>query len=310
MSDENETPANSPTEENPPISADAPSPSSEAPPEAPLPPETTIETTSAELVSEPAPVEPVGDINDIFAPVSEIVEQPVEDDPEEEIVPIPTPVGATPSAELAPTPVPAPAGPVDKKKWYIIKVPSGREDSTRRNLERKIKLNNVEEYFGRLIIPVEKQVEVKDGKKKIKNIKKLPGYLFAELEFNENVFLTLRETYGVGGFLDGGNLNRPPLPMPEIEVQRTLADQEEYAPTGAEKGSKTVETGDLPKMKVKLDISPGDRVKVKEGMFANMEGEVKEIIDKDGPSPKLKIELSIWGRPVDVDLDHWQADKV
>lgn len=308
MSDENETPANDPTQESNSAPSDATSPFSETHAELNAP----VEMTSAELVSETPVSEPVANepepqtLDEVIEPASEL-EPPFEEE-EEEVVPIPIPATETPTPDI--TPAPAPAAPADKKKWYIIKVPSGREDSTRRNLERKIKLNNVEEYFGRLIIPVEKQVEVKDGKKKIKNIKKLPGYLFAELEFNENVFLTLRETYGVGGFLDGGNLNRPPLPMPELEVQRTLADQDEYSPNGAEKGAKSADTGDLPKMKVKLDISPGDRVKIKEGMFANMEGEVKEILDKDGPSPKFKVELSIWGRPVDVDLDHWQADKV
>jgi transcriptional antiterminator NusG len=291
------TPTTSPEASAPPIAAAAATRASETTPasETNAPSTTSVEPDNTdEPQSEPLAPAPAAEEE------SEIVPLPV---------PTPEPASESPAASPAePVPAEAPQPVGGQKKWYILKVPSGREDSTKRNLERKIKVNNVEEYFGRIIIPVEKQVEVKDGKKKIKNVKKLPGYLFVELEFNENVFLTLRETYGVGGFLDGGNLNRPPLPMPEIEVHRTLADQDDFHPSDGKKDARA--DADLPKMRIKLDISVGDRVKIKEGMFANMEGEVKEILDKDGPSPKLKVELSIWGRPVPVDVDHWQADKV
>lgn len=308
------TPTTSPDASSPPSAAEAATLASETTP-APAP-----AAASETNAPSPSSVEPDNTDESASEPLAPA---PAAED-ESEIVPLPVPnpepasepasessadssadSSTEPSAAPAETPQPAAGG---QKKWYILKVPSGREDSTKRNLERKIKVNNVEEYFGRIIIPVEKQVEVKDGKKKIKSVKKLPGYLFVELEFNENVFLTLRETYGVGGFLDGGNLNRPPLPMPEIEVHRTLADQDDFLPSDGKKDARA--DADLPKMRIKLDISVGDRVKIKEGMFANMEGEVKEILDKDGPSPKLKVELSIWGRPVPVDVDHWQADKV
>ncbi len=307
MSDEPNTSESTATETTPTTSPDASS--------RPIEPEAAAPTAQTNAPS-PSSVEPENKDEPQNESASDSVAPAAAPEDESEIVtlPVPNPEPASessadsstePPAAPAETPQPAAGG---QKKWYILKVPSGREDSTKRNLERKIKVNNVEEYFGRIIIPVEKQVEVKDGKKKIKSVKKLPGYLFVELEFNENVFLTLRETYGVGGFLDGGNLNRPPLPMPEIEVHRTLADQDDFLPSDGKKDARA--DADLPKMRIKLDISVGDRVKIKEGMFANMEGEVKEILDKDGPSPKLKVELSIWGRPVPVDVDHWQADKV
>jgi transcriptional antiterminator NusG len=157
-------------------------------------------------------------------------------------------------------------------------------------------------------VPVEKVTEVRDGKRRIKKVKKFPGYLFCEVEFNEHVLYLFRETSGVGDFVGGtgSGPNRLPQPMSEREVQRMLADQEEMA--GAEKKESAAE--ESAKGRIKLDYEVGDTVKVREGMFANMEGPVKEIADRDSQTPKVKVVLTIWGRPVEVDLDYWQVDRV
>jgi len=156
---------------------------------------------------------------------------------------------------------------------------------------------------------VEKVTEVRDGKRRIKKVKKFPGYLFCEVEFNEHVLYLFRETSGVGDFVGGTGTgpNKLPQPMTDREVQRMLADQEEV--TGGEKGKEAPaeETG---KGRIKLDYDVGDTVKVREGMFANMEGPVKDIADRDSQTPKVKVVLTIWGRPVEVDLDYWQVDRV
>ncbi|MSR51715.1 MAG: transcription termination/antitermination factor NusG [Gemmataceae bacterium] len=201
----------------------------------------------------------------------------------------------------------AAAEPQSQKKWYVVKVQSGREDSIRGALERRVKLENLEPYVGRIVVPVEKVTEVRDGKRRIKKVKKFPGYLFCEVEFNEHVLYLFRETSGVGDFV-GGSLTKLPQPMSDREVQRMLSDQEELGEDGktAKKGTEEV-TG---KGRIKLDYDTGDTVKVREGMFATMEGPVKEIADRDSQSPKVKVVLAIWGRPVEVDLDYWQVDRV
>ena len=177
-------------------------------------------------------------------------------------------------------------------------------------LERRIKLENLEPFVGRIVVPVEKVTEVRDGKRRIKKVKKFPGYLFCEVEFNEHVLYLFRETSGVGDFVGGTGAgpNRLPQPMSEREVQRMLADQEELAP-GETPGKKAGEESEV-KGRIKLDYDVGDTVKVREGMFANMEGPVKLIADRDSQTPKVKVELTIWGRPVEVDLDYWQVDRV
>jgi transcriptional antiterminator NusG len=197
-----------------------------------------------------------------------------------------------------------------QKKWYVVKVQSGREDSIRGNLERRVKLENLEPFVGRIVVPVEKITEVRDGKRRIKKVKKFPGYLFCEVEFNEHVLYLFRETSGVGDFVGGTGTgpNKLPQPMSDREVQRMLADQDEVA--GTEAAGKKADEEVAAKGRIKLDYDVGDTVKVREGMFANMEGPVKDIADRDSQTPKVKVVLTIWGRPVEVDLDYWQVDRV
>jgi len=202
--------------------------------------------------------------------------------------------------------------PAHQKKWYVVKVQSGREDSIKGNLERRIKLENLEPFVGRIVVPVEKITEVRDGKRRIKKVKKFPGYLFCEVEFNEHVLYLFRETSGVGDFVGGtgSGPNKLPQPMTDREVQRMLADQDEMTGTEGAGGKKAEEETTSGKARIKLDYDVGDTVKVREGMFANMEGPVKDIADRDSQSPKVKVVLTIWGRPVEVDLDYWQVDRV
>ena len=232
----------------------------------------------------------------------------------------PTPPEATPpAAEPDATAPPAEAAggatavaepPGHPKKWYVVKVQSGREDSIKGALERRVKLENLEPYVGRIVVPVEKITEVRDGKRRIKKVKKFPGYLFCEVEFNEHVLYLFRETSGVGDFVGGTGTgpNKLPQPMSDREVQRMLADQDEVA--GTEAAGKKADEEMAAKGRIKLDYDVGDTVKVREGMFANMEGPVKDIADRDSQTPKVKVVLTIWGRPVEVDLDYWQVDRV
>jgi transcriptional antiterminator NusG len=220
--------------------------------------------------------------------------------------PASTDPNAAPSAE--------PAGGDGKKKWYVIKIQSGREDSIKAAIERKVRIEGLEEYFGQIAIPVEeivvkKSVKVKDKKtgdkvtqekKVVKHQKKYPGYLFAEVEFNDRILYLFRETSGVGDFV-GAGLKREPTPMTDREVTQMLTgvvDKDAKKPKGP--------------VKVKLDIEKGDKVKIRDGAFANMEGEVKAISEakEDAETPKVTVVVTIFGRPVEVELDYWHVDKV
>ncbi len=212
----------------------------------------------------------------------------------------------------AATPAEEPPPPENKKKWYAIKVQSGREDTIKAAILRKVAIEGLEQYVGQIVIPVEEVVEkktvrIKDKKtgeyttqerKVTKKKKKFHGYIFAELEFNDRILYLFRETSGVGDFLNMRGKPPVPEPMPEHEVQSML--------TGI-----TVKDP-LKRAKFKLDFEKGDRVRIREGSFINNEGEVKEISEVKDPTdtPKVKVELTFWGRPLEVELDASQVEKI
>lgn len=194
--------------------------------------------------------------------------------------------------------------PAEKKKWYIVKVQSGRENSIKNALERRVKIEGLEEYVGSIKIPVEKVSELRAGKRIVRERKKFPGYLMVNVEFNDRVLYLFRETSGVGDFVGGnrtGAAMQPPLPMPENEVQRMLADDKDAA-----------EGGRVKPKEIKLKFGKGDRVRVRDGTFSGMEGEVKEIVEpKDvKDTVRVRVELTIFGRGVPVEVEAWQVDPV
>jgi transcription termination/antitermination protein NusG len=189
------------------------------------------------------------------------------------------------------TPGPPPA-PVSKKRWYVVKVQSGREESIKEAIERRVKIEGLEEFFAKIIIPVAKTAEMRNGKRVVKEHKLYPGYLMVEVEYNDRILYLFRETSGVGDFV-GGSLQHAPPPMTDREVERMLGRQGE--------------ADDVKIVHQKPKYDRGDRVKVKEGTFAGMEGEVKELIEVKG---QVRVELTIFGRPVPVELEYWQVEHV
>ncbi|WP_232056402.1 transcription termination/antitermination protein NusG [Tuwongella immobilis] len=198
------------------------------------------------------------------------------------------------------------------KRWYVIKVQSGREESIKAAIERRVRIEGLEEFFSQIVIPTEKMTVLKKvterkangekvvkEKRVIKETKKFPGYLMAEVEFNDRILYLFRETSGVGDFV-GATITRAPIPMTDREVQAMLADQS---------GTSEAEIKVAP---VTLKFGPGDKVKVRDGTFSGMEGEVKRIIEPTDPkeSPRVAVEITIWGRPVSMDLEHWQVEPV
>lgn len=225
----------------------------------------------------------------------------------DEPVPVPEETPTVPAvAETTPeTPAETPAEP-SKKKWYIVKVQSNREDSIKEAIERQVRIKGLEEYFGQIIIPVERVQELRRGKRVTKSIKLYPGYLMVEVEFNESILYLFRETSGVGDFV-GHTLGKPPTPMSDKEIARML-HQTEKPPVNLDEDSekpdlKTPEKKPtaIPKFKPKFAV--GDRIRVTDGNFAGMEGEVVEMSEE-----RVKVIVSILGRPVALDLEFWQVE--
>ncbi|MEK2690137.1 transcription termination/antitermination protein NusG [Bdellovibrio sp. GT3] len=174
------------------------------------------------------------------------------------------------------------------KKWYIVNVQTSCENTAKKAIEEKIKTSKMEEFFGEILIPAENVVELVKGQKQTRSRKFFPGYIFVQMFLNDETWHLVRNASKVTGFV-GGTKTRPPE-VPEAEVFRVTQQMAGVA--------------EKPKMKVKFTI--GENVTVVDGPFANFQGTVEEVNEDKA---KLKVLVSIFGRPTPVELDYIQVDK-
>jgi len=181
--------------------------------------------------------------------------------------------------------------------WFVLKVQSNRERSIRDSIFRRVRMEGMEEFFGQVHIPVEKVVETKGGGRRVREQKVLPGYMMIQMELNDETWHLVRSTGGVGDFTGAAG---KPIPMEEKEVSRWLGLDAVVEEPGVvpEKAVKPV---------VKFEVSVGDHVKVKEGAFESFEGVIDSVDDATG---KVKVIIEIFGRPTEVELEHWQVEKM
>lgn len=291
-----------------------------ATPEAETPADADAVAERAETPAEDAPTEDTPAETPVVDEAASVEDEAVAEEPEaeapDEAADEPESAEAEPTGDEPAAPA-SPAEPASKKAWYVVKVQSGREETIKAAIERKVKIEGLEEFFGQIAVPVERVTEVKkvkvtdkktgekvtQEKRVVKSRKKYQGYIFAEVEFNEDILYLFRETSGVGDFV-GATMHRAPSPMTDREVQSMLTGVHEK-----EKGGRGA--AKIP-VKVKLDFEKGDKVRIRDGAFTNMEGEVKLITEpKDATeNHKVTVVVTVFGRPVDVVLDHWHVDKV
>ncbi len=199
------------------------------------------------------------------------------------------PAKPAPAATPAPVLVDDDDEPAPVLVWYVLKVQSSREDTIRDALERRVKIQGLQRYFGRIVVPTEKITEIRNNKKRIVERKTYPGYIMVEMELNEKTWFVVRETPGVGDFVGA---HGTPTKMTETEVNQML-------------GQETAKAEDAPR--VRIDVERGDRVKIKDGPFENFEGTVEEVIEARG---LVKVMLIIFNRPTPVDLEYWQVERI
>ncbi len=174
--------------------------------------------------------------------------------------------------------------------WYVLKIQSNRENSIKKSLERRIKREGLERFFGEIIIPTEKVSEVKNGKKKVIEHKLFPGYLMVHMILNDETWFLVRETSGVGDFTGAAG---KPIPMQEHEISRMLGREEQK---------------EEEQPRVALTFAVNDTVKIKEGPFEGFEGTIDSV---DETSGRLTVLVEIFGRTTPVeDLEHWQVEAV
>jgi transcriptional antiterminator NusG len=174
--------------------------------------------------------------------------------------------------------------------WYVIRVQSGREDTLSSKILKKLKLAGLDRFVRNIVVPKQKVGEIKEGKKRVREMKLYPGYFFMEMQLVEEIWYLLRDTAGVGDFVGGG---QKPIPMTAKEVRKLLDVLEER------------ERDEAPE--IKIEVEKGNNVKIKEGPFENFEGVVDEVQPAKG---LIRVMVTIFGRETPVDLEYWQVEKI
>jgi len=174
------------------------------------------------------------------------------------------------------------------KKWYVIHAYSGYENKVKQSLEERIKLFNVEDCFDEVVVPTEQVLEMVRGKKRTTQRKFFPGYVLVKMELNDETWHVVKDTPKVTGFVGGG---QAPRSISEEEAQSLL--------------NRIAEGEMKPKPKVAFEV--GENVRVTEGAFANFTGAVDEILIDKG---KVRVLVSIFGRPTPIEIEFSQIEKI
>jgi transcriptional antiterminator NusG len=174
-------------------------------------------------------------------------------------------------------------------RWYVVHAYSGMEKAVERNLRERIDRAGMQGKFGRILVPTEEVVEMKNGKKSVTERRFFPGYVLVEMVMDDESWHLVKNTSKVTGFV-GGARNRP-VPISEDEVMKIVNQMQE----GIEK----------PRPKVEWEV--GEVVRVKEGPFTDFNGSIEEVnYDKS----KVRVSVTIFGRATPVELDFHQVEKV
>jgi transcriptional antiterminator NusG len=180
-----------------------------------------------------------------------------------------------------------PAAP-SNKRWYVVHAYSGMEKAVERNLRERIERSGMQAKFGRILVPMEEVVELKNGKKAVTERRFFPGYVLVEMEMDDDTWHLVKHTSKVTGFV-GGAKNRP-APISDEDVAKIMGQMEE----GTEK----------PRHKVEFVV--GEYVRVKDGPFTDFNGTVEEV---NYEKSKVRVSVTIFGRATPVELEFSQVEK-
>ncbi|MDA7618348.1 MAG: transcription termination/antitermination protein NusG [Verrucomicrobiota bacterium] len=180
-----------------------------------------------------------------------------------------------------------------KTQWFVIHTLSGQEQKVKDTLEKRLQAEEMEEFIQEILVPMEKVVEIRSGKKSVSSRKLYPGYVFINMtlldeqqRIIDRPWYFIRETQGIIGFVGG---DRPsPTPTDEIEsIKAQISDAEDSE-------------------KPKVDFELGETIKINDGPFLNFSGVIEEVEPDRG---KLKVTVNIFGRNTPVELEYWQVEK-
>jgi transcriptional antiterminator NusG len=173
-----------------------------------------------------------------------------------------------------------------QKNWYVIHTYSGYEDAVAKNLKQRIESLGMEDKIFNVIVPKEKKIKIKDGKRKVTEEKIYPGYVLVEMIVTDDSWYVVRNTPNVTGFVGAGT-TPVPVSLSEIDILKKKMG---------------VETPQY-----KIDVEVGDAVKIVDGPFKDFDGKISEIYQERG---KIKVLVNMFGRDTPVELDSLQIKKI
>ena len=173
-------------------------------------------------------------------------------------------------------------------RWYVIHAYSGFEQQVIRSIEERIKLHEMEDKFGQILVPTEEVVEMRDGQKRKSSRKFFPGYVLIQMDMDDDSWHLVKDAPKVMGFI-GGTSDKPAA-ITEKEADAIL--------------NRVLEGAEKPRPKVLFE--PGEVVRINDGPFNDFNGVVEEV---DYDKSRLRVEVSIFGRSTPVDLEFSQVEK-
>ena len=180
----------------------------------------------------------------------------------------------------------------EKKEWYVLRAISGKEAKVKEVLDAQIKNTNLGRYVSQVLIPTEKVYTTRNGKKVLKERNLYSGYVFVEAYLTGEVIYELRNTTNVIDFLRGRSKSSLPEPLRESEVMRMLGAADDLRAPQADES---------------LEYLVGESVKVNFGPFSGFSGVIREV---NADKKKIKVEVKIFGRPTDLELENSQVERI
>jgi len=172
------------------------------------------------------------------------------------------------------------------RNWYVLHTYSGYEEAVTRNLRQRIESMGMEDKIFNVLVPTEKKIKIKAGKRKVVEEKIYPGYVLVEMVVTDDSWYVVRNTPRVTGFVGSGTTPTPVSPEEIKDLQKRMGIDEP---------------------KYKIDIALNDSVKITDGPFKDTDGKVAEIDEERG---RVKVLISMFGRETPVELDFLQVKKI
>jgi transcription termination/antitermination protein NusG len=173
-----------------------------------------------------------------------------------------------------------------KKAWYVLHTYSGYEDNVARNLRQRIESMGMEDKIYNVLVPREKKIKIKNGKRRTVEERLFPGYVMVEMVVTDDSWYVVRNTPNVTGFVGSGTT---PTPVSEDEMKHLMERMGQEEP------------------KYTMDVKAGDAVKITDGPFKDFDGKIAEVNETKG---KIKVLVNMFGRETPIELDFLQVKKV